>query len=216
MPDNPTRPVDLSWFYTLDPKDRVEVLARTQSPQLADQLKSILRGRSPLDDGDVVARLDEIRYELNFWWQEDRLTDHLRDALIVHRADDTYRDLMQFEAAAIGVELAMIRTYLDLQDRQPGYATVLLLVPVSSGAGRSPPYLSVSNLSVSTGQPIASIRRATRSRSSADGSSSVIRVMATPISATSMFNPPRAARSIATAATSSSDNRRRSSASSGM
>lgn len=120
MPDNPTQPVDLSWFYALDPKDRVEVLARTQSPQLADQLKSILRGRSPLDDGDVVARLDEIRYELNFWWQEDRLTDHLRDALIEHRADDTYRDLMQFEAAAIGVELAMIRTYLALQARQPG------------------------------------------------------------------------------------------------
>ena len=121
MPDNPTRPVDLSWFYTLDPKDRVEVLARTQSPQLADQLKNIVKhGRSPLDDGDVVARLDEIRYELNFWWQEDRLTDHLRDALIEHRADDTYRDLMQFEAAAIGVELAMIRTYLALQARQPG------------------------------------------------------------------------------------------------
>jgi hypothetical protein len=119
MPDNPKRPVDLSWFYTLDPKDRVEVLTRTQSPQLADQLRSVLQGRSPLDDGDVVARLDEIRYELNFWWQEDRLTDRLRDDLIEHRADDTYRDLMQFEAAAIGVELAMIRTYLDLQDRQP-------------------------------------------------------------------------------------------------
>jgi hypothetical protein len=119
MPDDPTRPVDLSWFYTLHPKDRVEVLTRTQSPQLANQLKSTLHGRSPLDDGDVVARLDEIRYELNFWWQ-DRVTDHLRDALIEHRADDTYRDLMQFEAAAIGVELAMIRTYLDLQDRQPG------------------------------------------------------------------------------------------------
>ncbi|MGO9151965.1 hypothetical protein [Mycobacterium sp.] len=115
MHDNPTRPVDLSWFYTLDPEDRVEVLSRTQSPQLADQLKSTLHGRSPLDDGDVVARLDEIRYELNFWWQEDRLTDHLRDALIEHRADDTYRDLMQFEAAAIGVELAMVRTYLGLQ-----------------------------------------------------------------------------------------------------
>ena len=121
MPDNPTQPVDLSWFYALDPKDRVEVLARSQSPQLADQLKNIVKhGRSPLDDGDVVARLDEIRYELNFWWQEDRLTDHLRDALIEHRADDTYRDLMQFEAAAIGVELAMIRTYLALQARQPG------------------------------------------------------------------------------------------------
>lgn len=119
MPDNPTQPVDLSWFYTLDPKDRVEVLTRTQSARLADQLKSILHGRSPLDDGDVAARLDEIRYELNFWCQ-DRITDHLRDALIEHRADDTYRDLMQFEAAAIGVELAMIRTYLDLQDRQPG------------------------------------------------------------------------------------------------
>lgn len=120
MSDNPTRPVDLSWFYTLDLKDRVEVLARTQSPRLADRLKGTLHGRSPLDDGDVAARLDEIRYELNFWWQEDRLTDHLRDALIEHRADDTYRDLMQFEAAAIGVELAMIRTYLELQDRQPG------------------------------------------------------------------------------------------------
>jgi hypothetical protein len=29
MPDNPTRHVDLSWFYMLDLKDRVEVLART-------------------------------------------------------------------------------------------------------------------------------------------------------------------------------------------
>jgi hypothetical protein len=103
----------------LDPKDRVEVLTRTQSPQLADQLRSVLHGRSSLDDGDVVARLDETRYELNFWWQEDRLSDHLRDDLIEHRADDTYRDLMQFEAAAIGVDLAMIRTYRDLQDRQP-------------------------------------------------------------------------------------------------
>jgi hypothetical protein len=119
MPDNPTQPVDLSWFYTLVPKDQVEVLTRTQSPQLADQLKSILHGRSPLDDGDVVARLDEIRYELNFWWQ-DQLTDHLRDAFIEHRADDTYLDLMQFEAAAIGVELAMVRTYLELQVRQLG------------------------------------------------------------------------------------------------
>ena len=88
MSDNPTRPVDLSWFYTLDPKDQVEVLARTQSPRLADQLKSTLHGRSPLDDGDVIARLDEIRYELNFWWQ-DLVTDYLRDTLIEHRADDT-------------------------------------------------------------------------------------------------------------------------------
>ncbi|GBG36522.1 hypothetical protein [Mycobacterium montefiorense] len=119
MPDNPAQPVDLSWFYTLDPKDRVEVLTRAQSPQLADQLKTTLRGRSPLDDRDVVARLDEIRYELNFWWQEDRLTDHLRDDLIEHRADDTYRDLMQLEAAALGVELPLLRTYLDLQARQP-------------------------------------------------------------------------------------------------
>jgi hypothetical protein len=119
MPDNPPRPIDLSWFYTLDRKDRVEVLTRTQSPQLGDQLKRTLHGRSPLDDEDVVARLDEIRYELDFWWQEDRLTDHLRDDLIEHRADDTYRDLMQFEATAIGVELPMVRTYLELRAARP-------------------------------------------------------------------------------------------------
>jgi len=118
MPDDPTRPVDLSWFYKLDPKDQVEVLARTQSPRLADQLKSTLHGRSPLDDGDVVARLDEIRYELNFWCQ-DLVTDYLRDAFIEHRADDTYRDLMQFEAAAIGIELPMVRSYLELQAAGP-------------------------------------------------------------------------------------------------
>ena len=58
MADNPTQPVDLSWFYRLGAKDRVEVLTRTQSPQLADQLKTTLHGRSPLDDGNVVARLD--------------------------------------------------------------------------------------------------------------------------------------------------------------
>jgi len=118
MSDNPTRPVDLSWFYKLDPKDQVEVLARTQSPRLADQLKSTLHGRSPLDDGDVIARLDEIRYELNFWCQ-DLVTDYLRDAFIEHRADDTYRDLMQFEAAAIGIELPMVRSYLELQAAGP-------------------------------------------------------------------------------------------------
>jgi hypothetical protein len=118
MSDNPTRPVDLSWFYKLDPKDQVEVLARTQSPRLADQLKSTLHGRSPLDDGDVIARLDEIRYELNFWWQ-DLVTDYLRDALIEHRRDETYRDLMQFEAAAIGIELPMVRSYLELQAAGP-------------------------------------------------------------------------------------------------
>jgi hypothetical protein len=118
MSDNPTRPVDLSWFYKLDPKDQVEVLARTQSPRLADQLKSTLHGRSPLDDGEVMARLDEIRYELNFWWQ-DLDTDYLRDAFIEHRADDTYRDLMQFEAAAIGIELPMVRSYLELQAAGP-------------------------------------------------------------------------------------------------
>jgi len=118
MSDNPTRPVDLSWFYKLDPKDQVEVLARTQSPRLADQLKSTLHGRSPLDDGDVIARLDEIRYELNFCWQ-DLVTDYLRDTLIEHRADDTYRDLMQFEAAAIGIELPMVRSYLELQAAGP-------------------------------------------------------------------------------------------------
>jgi len=118
MSDNPTRPVDLSWFYKLDPKDQVEVLARTQSPRLADQLKSTLHGRSPLDDGEVIARLDEIRYELNFWWQ-DLDTDYLRDAFIEHRADDTYRDLMQFEAAAIGIELPMVRSYLELQAAGP-------------------------------------------------------------------------------------------------
>jgi hypothetical protein len=119
MPDNPTRPVDLSWFYTLDPKERVEVLTRTQSTELADKLKSAQHGRLPLNDEDVVARLDEIRYELNFWWQEDRLTDLLRDDLIEHRGDDTYRDLMQFEAAAIGVELPMVRAYLELQAAGP-------------------------------------------------------------------------------------------------
>jgi hypothetical protein len=118
MSDNPTRPVDLSWFYKLDPKDQVEVLARTQSPRLADQLKSTLHGRSPLDDGEVMARLDEIRYELNFWWQ-DLVTDYLRDALIEHRRDETYRDLMQFEAAAIGIELPMVRSYLELQAAGP-------------------------------------------------------------------------------------------------
>jgi hypothetical protein len=123
MPDNPTRPVDLSWFYTLDPKERVDVLTRAQSPQLANQLKSTLHERSPLDDGDVVARLDEIRCELNFWWQEDRLTDHLRADLIEHRADDTYRDLMQFEAAAIGVESPMVRTYLELRTDGPDAPT---------------------------------------------------------------------------------------------
>lgn len=134
--------VDLSWFYTLSLEHRlahqVELLTdprRRLSPELADQIpKTALSPESwedeppaPRLEAEVIERLEQIRSDLDDWWDE-QLTGAQRpnnehDLLIDHRtaaetASERYTRLVNDAAHQLGVKPAIVAAYIEMKARQ--------------------------------------------------------------------------------------------------
>jgi hypothetical protein len=131
--DSAQRPVTLSWFYGLDLRDQVELLSnpRQLSQPLADLLKSMLGPGSwsphptdPTLDGRVLHRLEQIRRQLDNWW--DGLIPIDQKLLIGYRIDENppahWVAIAAAQAREIGERLEMARVYVEMQARRLGQA----------------------------------------------------------------------------------------------
>ncbi|SOX53315.1 hypothetical protein MAAFP003_1985 [Mycobacterium ahvazicum] len=133
MPEFPARPVDLSWFYTLNLHDRVNLLNNPRQSLISQFVERILAqvkqhgieqtvvdetqwsGTSSwkLDDS-VRANLEEAGHKLDGWF--DSLTPTERNHVILHRSEEG----TQTAATKAGVDPRMAHPYLDMKATKLG------------------------------------------------------------------------------------------------
>lgn len=127
-------PVDLSWFYSLNLHDRVNLLNNPRQSLISAFVERILAqvkqhgmqqqevveetqwsGSSTWKlDGSVVAKLEEDRRRLDTWF--DALAPTERHHVIAHRRDED----TQAASKATGVDPGMAHPYLDMKATKLG------------------------------------------------------------------------------------------------
>lgn len=127
-------PVDLSWFYTLNLHDRVNLLNNPRQSLISQFVERILaqvnehgiRQQEVVDEtqwsgtsswkltASMVAKLEEDRQRLDTWF--DSLTSTERTHVIAHRRDEG----TQAASKAIGINPGMAHPYLDMKATKLG------------------------------------------------------------------------------------------------
>ncbi|MEZ0353706.1 hypothetical protein [Mycobacterium sp. pR1184] len=133
MPGYPAQPSDLSWFYTLNLHDRVNLLNNPRQSLIAAFVERILAqvkqhgieqavvdetqwsGTSTwkLDEA-VRAKLEEDGHKLDGWF--DSLTPTERNHVILHRSEEG----TQTAARKAGVDPRMAHPYLEMKATKLG------------------------------------------------------------------------------------------------
>ena len=133
MPEYPAQAVDLSWFYTLNLHDRVNLLNNPRQSlisQFVERIRAQVKQhgiqQAVVDetvwsgtaswrlDGAMVAKLEEEGQKLDKWF--DSLTPAERNHVIAHRPDEG----SQAATTASGVDRRMAHPYLDMKATKLG------------------------------------------------------------------------------------------------